>query len=397
VQRGLVVAQIAASLVLLASAAIVFSTFRRVLTTDPGYDPSRLAVASAEFDEAQLDSVQAAAYRREWLSLAVRDPAVGGAALASVVPPAPWLRPGWIYRAGEQPPPGAALDDSPTGGTRGYLNVVSPGFFDVLRLPIVRGRDFLASEDQGSEPVVVVSRRLADELWPGESAVGEMLSLPARGDRPRPAMRVVGVVGDVRFASVFDAPPPVAYLAAAQHPGSNLLLILRSRNVGGVADATVRGIGNAVDPRVPTHTWVVADRIDEQVRPQRVASAWIGVFGAFALLLAAIGLYGVVAQGVLHRTRELAVRSALGATLSGLVSLVVGEGIRIAALGTGVGVVAGWAALRILQSELQGVSVGDARVAVVAVAVVGAAMLAASWLPARRAARLDPADVLRCD
>jgi putative ABC transport system permease protein len=397
VQRALVAAQIAASLVLLASSAIVFSAFRRVLATDPGFDPSGLAAASAVFDEAQLDSAQATAYRREWLSLAAGDPAVAGAALASVVPPAPWLRPGWIFRAGEEPPPGTVLDDSPAGGTRGYQNVVSPGFFDVLRLPIVRGRGFLASDDGGGEPVVVVSRRLAAELWPGESALGKMLSLPARGDQPRPAMRVVGVAGDVQLASVFDEPPPVAYLPAAQHPGGDLLLILRSRNGGPVPDATIRGIGNAIDARVPMHTRVVADRIDEQVRPQRVASAWIGVFGALALLLAAIGLYGVVAQGVLHRTRELAVRSALGATLRGLVSLVVGEGMRIAALGTGVGVVAGWAALRILQSQFDGVSVGDARAAVVAVAVVGAAMLTASWLPARRAARLDPADVLRCD
>jgi putative ABC transport system permease protein len=397
VQRGLVVAQVAASLVLLASAAIVFSTFRRVLTTDPGFDPTGLAAASAAFDEAQLDSAQAAAYRDEWLSRAARDPAVAGAALASVVPPAPWLRPGWIFRAGEQPPPGAALDDSPAGGTRGYLNVVSPGFFDVLRLPIVRGRGFLASDNEGGEPVVVVSQRLADDLWPGESALGETLSLPAQGTRPRPAMRVVGVAGDVQFASVFDAPPAVAYLPAAQHAGSDLLLIVRSRTGGPGPDATIRGLGNAIDARVPMRTVVVADRIDDQVRPQRIASAWIGVFGALALVLAAIGLYGVVAQGVLHRTRELAVRSTLGATPRGLVSLVVGEGMRVAALGTAMGVAAGWAALRILQSQFDGVAVGDVRGAVVAVAIVGAAMLAASWLPARRAARLHPAEVLRCD
>lgn len=210
-------------------------------------------------------------------------------------------------------------------------------------------------------------------------------------------MRVVGVVGDVRFASIFDDAQPVAYMPVAQHPGESRVFAVRSRYGRAVPDAVIRRIGTATDARVPMYTRVVTEVIDEQLGPQRVASAWIGVFGVIALLLAAIGLYGVVAQGVLHRTRELAVRSALGATPRGLVSLVIGDGMRIAGVGTVVGVVAGAAALGMLQSQFDGVSVGDVRGAVVAVGVVCVAMVTACWVPARRAGNLSPGKALRCE
>ena len=134
-----------------------------------------------------------------------------------------------------------------------------------------------------------------------------------------------------------------------------------------------------------------------EVRPQRTASAWIGAFGAIALLLASIGLYGVVAQSVLQRTRELAVRSALGATPWDILSSVLGEGMRLAAIGAVVGVAGSVAALRVLRSLFTGVQVGDIRPAVVAVALLAIAMLAASYLPASRASRLNPVDALRSD
>jgi ABC-type antimicrobial peptide transport system permease subunit len=139
------------------------------------------------------------------------------------------------------------------------------------------------------------------------------------------------------------------------------------------------------------------DRLRDEVHPQRTASAWIAVFGGIALLLACIGVYGVVAQGVLQRTRELAVRSALGATPRGILASVLSDGMRLAALGAAAGALGAVAALGVLRSMFDGVQPVDLVPAAGAAAVLAVAMLAATWLPARRAARLNPADALRCD
>ena len=394
-QRVLVVAQIAASLVLLASAAIVLNTFRRALATDPGFDPRGLTATAADLAEAKLDSAEAVAYWRAWLQRAAEEPAIAGAALASVVPPAPWSSPRWIFRTGEEPPPGVRPRRRRPAGVRAHFAVVSPGFFDVMSLRIVAGRDF-RDDDEGADPAVVVSRRLAAALWPGENPLGRLISLPA-GDGPRrPPMLVVGVADDVRLASIFDDPPPVAYVPRRSTP---VTVCSCSCGAGGTGRARgdARAMGEAIDARVSTYTRTVSELIDAQTRPQRVASAWIGAFGAIALLLAAVGLYGVVAQGVVQRTRELAVRSALGATPAGLVSLVISQGMRMAAIGAVIGAAAGAAALRALQTQFAGVSLADARGAVIAVVVVGVVMAAACYVPARRAARLSPVMALRAD
>lgn len=393
-QRALVAAQIAASLVLLASAAMVDDGFRRVLARDPGFDAAGVTVAGADLWQAQLTPEQITAYRRAWMARAAAEPSIAAVAVAQTVPPAPWDRPQWIFHGGLQPSVPPRRGDTPAGGMRVYVDAVSPGFFDVLHLPITLGRGFLESDDEHSAGVVIVSRRFAERAWPHENPLGKTLSLPATR---RPPMRVVGVAADVRFTSIFDEAAPVAYVPIAQHAGTGVNFVLRSRDGGAVPDRIIRHIGAEVDARVPMSTNNVTDEIDGELRPHRVASAWIGVFGAIALLLAAIGLYGVVAQGVLHRARELAVRSALGATPRGLVSLVIGEGLRVATVGAVVGVLAGAATMRVIESQFEGVSIVDARAAVVALAVLAAAMLAACWIPAQRAGRLDPAGVLRSE
>jgi putative ABC transport system permease protein len=396
-QRALVAAQAALSLVLLASAAIVFSTFHRMLATDLGFDPRGLTTVSPDLREAQRDSARTIAYREGWLRQAAEEPTIANEAVASVVPPADWTHPRWIFRGGQEPPPGTRLGAAPAGGMRAYLDVVSPGFFDVMRLPIAAGRGFAKTDDDRAEPVAMVSRRFAADMWPNESPLGKMLSLPAFSTRRAAAMRVIGIVQDIRFASIFDAPPPVVYVPVAQHDGGSVSFVLRTRRGAAISDSTIRRIGASVDPRVAMFSNTPVSLIDEQLRPQHIASTWIAVFGGIALVLAAIGLYGVVAQGVLQRRRELAVRSALGASPRGLASLVVGDGMRIAAIGGAVGAVATMGAERVLQSQFAGVSLVDAWAAVVATGTLCLAMMTACYVPALRASRLDPADALRCD
>ena len=156
---------------------------------------------------------------------------------------------------------------------RTYLDIVSTGFFDVIKLPITVGRGFLESDDDRGGRVVVVSRRLAEIAWPNENPLGKMLSLPATEGKRLPAMRVIAVAGDVRFASVFDGAPAVAYLPTTQHAGESHRFVVRSRDGGDVPDATIRRIGTATDARVPMSTTSITGEIHEQLGPQRVASA----------------------------------------------------------------------------------------------------------------------------
>ena len=396
-QRGLVVVQVAASLVLLASAAMIFSAFQRALTADLGFEPRGLTYGFVDVKSAGYDSTRLTAFYQEFLDRARAEPSVAGAALTSILPPAPWATTTSVFRRGEEPPPGERTVSDVVAGFRAYPEDVSPGLFDVMRIPIVFGRAFTASDDERSAPVVIVNRRLANAMWPNSNPIGQFLSWPSRTAVPRPPMQVVGVVGDTRHVSVTSPMSLVMYVPLAQHPTNNVVLMVRGRGDPTQGVASFRRIVAAIDPRVLPREGMILDRIDEQVRPQRTASAWVGVFGVIALLLAAIGLYGVVAQGVLQRTRELAVRSALGATPRSLLALVLREGMRLAASGAVVGAFAATLALQILKNLFEGMVSTDAVAAVAAAAVLGVAMLAASYLPARRAARLNPVDALRCD
>jgi len=396
--RALVVVQVSASLVLLTGAAVVFSTFRRTLAMDLGFDAHRLTSIRIASREAGYDSTRQVQLNRELLRHAELQPGIAHAALASVVPPAGWASTGWTFRGGEAPSPSIGVSNNPAGGVRSFSDVVSPDFFETMRIPIVAGRAFLPADDERAEPVVVVSRSLASQLWPGENAIGRLFSrAPLRG-QARPPLRVVGVAGDTRHSLVTAEPKPTYYIPFAQAPQTNPVLVMRARDDTPLSAAWLKQLVADVDPAVSMMTLESpTERVAEQLQPQRVAGLWIGAFGVMALVLAAIGLLGVVAQGVLQRTRELAVRLALGATPTNLVELVIGEGMRLALLGVIVGGFAAIGAWRIIRSQVAGVALIDARGAVLAGGALLFVMLVASYLPARRASRLDPAATLRAD
>ncbi|HEU4630323.1 MAG TPA: ADOP family duplicated permease [Gemmatimonadaceae bacterium] len=396
-QRALVVAQVGASLVLLSASAITFGAFQRVLDAHDAVDPRTLTDASLEVVASLPDTARRVAFYRAVLARATAEPAIAGAALTTTIPPFQWSGGATVFRRGEEPPPGTPAERMRELGLRVEAVELSPGFFDVMRIPLLRGRDFTARDDERSAPVAIVNRRLAAALWPGQDPIGQYLAWPAAAGAPRPPLRVVGVVADTRDLSLTSVPLAM-YVPFLQHPGSNLGLVVRARGNAPVSASTLRRLVADVDPGVAVLGGrTLLDRLRAELAPQRTASAWVGVFGVIALLLAAIGLYGVVAQGVVQRTRELAVRAALGATPRGLLRLVLGDGLRLAAVGAVVGGLGALAAFRVLRSLFTGVAAADLRAAGVAATVLGLAMLAATYLPARRAARLDPARVLRSD
>jgi putative ABC transport system permease protein len=188
------------------------------------------------------------------------------------------------------------------------------------------------------------------------------------------------------------------YLSLEQRPSARLNLLVRGRNGRPVPVSSIRSLVGSIDPRVTVlGGQTLRDRLESHVRPQRTASAWVGVFAALALFLAAIGLYGVVSQSVLQRMRELAVRSALGASPRQILRTVVGGGMHLTAMGVVVGVAGSMVGVRLLQSLFGGVEAGDIRPTIAAAAVLVGAMLVAVYLPARRASALDPVHALRSD
>jgi predicted permease len=399
-QRALIILQISASLVLLAASGIVFSAFHRALSVDLGFDPRGVYTGFLDVRERGYDSSTALRFYDPLLERGAADAKLAGFALASAAQPADYERPVSLFRDGEAPALGTSAARNAVGGARSYLDVVSPTLFDVMRIPLVAGRSFSASDDREHPRVIVVDKRLAERLWPGESPLGRRIAWVSRSNAGGGPFTVVGVVGDTRYSSITADPAMVAYIPLAQHPGYhlNMLMVARGRPGAASTEADWKRLVTDVDPRMSVQgVTTLGDEIARQVAPQRIASTWIGVFGVIAVVLAAIGLYGVVAQGVLQRTRELAVRAALGATPRGVSGLVIGEGMRLALAGAAVGAAGAMLGLRALQNRFDGVSLVDARAGLAAALVLAAVMFGASYLPARRAARLNPVDALRCD
>jgi len=402
-QRLLVALQIAASLVLLASSAVVYDAFRRVLAIDPGFDARGLTYVYPDERASGYDTTRSRTFYRALLAEAAADPRFSAAAITSTVPPEEWSTRVSVYRSGEAPPPGAleGREFEPGNGVRAYVDAVSPNLFAVMRIPIVLGRPFAARDDEHAPPVVVVSRRLAEMLWPNENPIDRYLEWPVTraGAPPRPPLRVVGVAADTRHSGLLNDPPPMMYVPFTQQAelGQQLALLVRGRDGRAPLPAVAESLVAHIDPQLTRFSGTVREHVDSGVSSERTASIWIGVFGIVALLLAAVGLYGVISQATVQRTRELAVRTALGATRARLVASVIADGGRLAAWGVLAGITAAFAGVGALRREFASVGPFDARAMALAIVVLSAATLAACYLPARRAARLNPVDALRSD
>ncbi|HEX5180932.1 MAG TPA: ADOP family duplicated permease [Gemmatimonadaceae bacterium] len=398
-QRLLVAGQVAASLVLLGAAAAVFDAMQHMLAADPGFDVPGVTYAWIDPHTARLDSAGQLAFFRELLANVRRNASVAAAALTTTPPPQEWSTRASVFRAGEEPSREQLAGHDFDFPIRSYMDNVSPALFAVLHIPLLRGREFTSADDEHAAHVVIVSRRLGEALWPGVNPIGKLLVWPNLSGAPRPPLLVVGEVADTKHASLADAEPPfVMYVPYTQERPTNLSLLVRTRDGAPVSAAWIRRIVAGIAPSARVEEpRPLGSVIAMTLEPQRLASLWIGAFGSLALVLAAVGLYGVVAQGVLQRRRELAVRTALGARPRAIAWLVIGEGLSLGAGGAGAGLAASVLAMRLVRAELEGVGAFDARAIAVAAALLTAMVLLACWIPARRAARLDPMAALRVD
>jgi putative ABC transport system permease protein len=390
VRSALVVVEVALALVLLVGAGLLARSFWQLQQVDPGVQPEqvltmRLTLAASVYDEE-------AARRTLAAELIPRLESLPGARSAGAVGPFLPLsgeKSSTMYLVEGRPPPSEGEEPGAD------IRVVAGEYFRTLGIPLLRGRLFDDRDHENSPTVFVINEALAREQFPGQDPVGQRLSY-WWGDML--GGEVIGVVGSVREMGPTEDPSPAIYRAHRQDPVGQLHLVIRTAGdplaLAGVASAAVRGIDpNLAVGEVRTMETVLGRTI---ARP-RMNVLLLGIFSGMALLLAAIGIYGIISYSVTQRLHELGVRVALGAQPRDVLRLVVGQGLALTVAGLGVGLLTAVAVTRVMASLLFGVSATDpGTLAAVSLFLVAVATLA-SYLPARRATRIDPIDALRAE
>jgi predicted permease len=290
-------------------------------------------------------------------------------------------------------------DRAPAAGNdvSALLNRVSRGYFETLGIPLLRGRTIGAQDKADSPKAVVVNQTLADRYFPQGDALGH--SFRVADPAVIGTWQIVGIVRDAKYNSPAERPQPFAYLAVTQITGDDqFAYVLQIRSVGDPAKITseVRAAVAEIDANLPIlESITIAEQVDHLIDEPILFSRLAGVFALLALLLASLGLYGVITHGVVRRTNEIGVRMALGAEKSRLRWMVIKESLLLLVMGVALGVPASLAASRLIRAELFGITATDPMTLIAAVSIITAVLLASAWMPARRATRIDPMVALR--
>jgi predicted permease len=383
--RGaLLVAQIAFSMLLLVTAGLFGRALAHARAIDPGFDPRDVHLASLDLRLANYDAERGSAFTAALLERAAGIPEVRTAALSAMLPlDGGGLGLGPIVAAGVEPP-------DPRGWNVDW-NVVTPGYFEVLRVPLVAGRPFSDADRAGAPDVAIVNETFARRLWGGADPIGRTLDNEGR------TLTIVGVARDAKYRTLGEAPRNFIYVPLAQRWFTRTTLLVRTTPGASLA-APVRRLVADLDPRLPIlDQRSLVDHAATSLFPQRIALSVAGALGGVALLLALLGIYGVTAYAVTRRTREIGIRVALGARRGGIVRLVLREGVLLAALGVALGGGAALVLTRLLRGLLYGLPPTDPVAFGGAAALLALAALLASWIPARRAAAVDPVEALRTE
>jgi len=393
-RRSLVVTEVALAITLLTGAGLLLKSFARLQQVDPGFDPANLLTFNLSLPQIRYpsDTAQNAFFDQVFPAIA-RVPGVTGVGGTSVMPFGGAWATGSFQIEGYEPP-----ENQP--GPWGDIRIVSPGFFEALRIPLLRGR-YLTDEDRdGTRLVAVIDQEFVRRYWPTENPLGKRFTFgPPDGvtDTTRNEwIEVVGVVGHAAHEGL-DADPRIQlYLPYRQSAIPFMAVAVRTagnpeRYVNQVRDAV-----RTVDPDQPISNLAqMEELLSRSVGQRRLSMMLLSLFSGIALVLASIGIYGVMSYSVTQRARELGVRIALGADRTTVLRLVLRQGMGLALVGIAIGLVAALALTRLIESQLYGVTATDPATFVLGAAILGATALVANLIPAIRATRLDPAVVLR--
>jgi len=379
---ALVAAQVSLSLLLLIGAGLFVQTLQNLRTFDRGFRHEGVLLVGVDATRAGYDGPRLRAFYQQVLANAERLPGVTAASLSSITP---------LMGGGISLP--IAVNGQPVAGGEIHGNLVAPRYFETLNTPIVLGRDFTFRDDATAPGVAIVNEAFVRQHMPNGSPLEQRVSVVGS---PR-ELQVVGVVKDAVYEGLRQAPPPTVYGAYFQ--GGTGAVTLEVYGAGSLAQVA-SAIRAEVQPKLGgklVKIQTLTSQLESSLVQERLMATLASAFGALALMLAAIGLYGVLAYTVVRRTNEIGVRLALGAQRSQVLGLVMRDAARMLALGTAIGLPAAWAASRLVSSMLFGLTTNDPLTIVLAIALLALTGLLAGYLPARRATKVDPLVALRCE
>ena len=388
VRSALVVAEVALAMVLLVGAGLLLRSFQRVLETDPGFQPEHVLTASLSLPQSHYQGD--AQVRNFYHLLMERLRQLPGAQMAGGSTDLP-LNAGWNHiftPEGYQPPPGANLNFS-------NHSVILGEYLQAMGVPLLQGRYFTEQDNDASTHVLIVSQSLARRYWPHGDALGKRLKWgPAESKDAW--LTIVGVVGDVKQGALEVETTPHTYEPFLQNPGSSLNVAIRASGQPTGLGSSLRATVWAIDPQLAVAQLQTMDQvISQSTTPRRFNLFLLAGFASLALILSAIGIYGVIAYSVVRRVHEIGIRMALGAQRTDVVRLVVGQGLLLLGIGLVVGILGALALTRSLASFLYGIQPTDPATFACVVAILAAVALVACYIPARRATKVDPMTALR--
>jgi len=390
--RGLLVAaEIALAVVLLAGAGLLIRSFRAIMSVDPGFNPQHVVVAEVSLPQFQYSTPeQWTTFSNESLAKIQAEPGMQDSALAVPLP----IADGFVNLAFKIP--GHPVLTPGISRSADYASV-STGYFHVMQIPLLRGRFFSRQDSPTGPRVAIISQEFARRFFPNQDPIGRQLEFgfPFSGNVAR---EIVGVVGDVRDVALSQRPGPMMYVPFAQAPFWGEGIVVRSSLGTAAAAASIRRVVRGIDKNLPvTDIARLPDAIDAQasVAQPRFRTLLLALFGAVALLLAAVGIFGVTGYSVSRRTHEIGVRMALGASPASVLRMVLAESAKLIFAGLAVGIPAALFLTRFMSSVLYGVKSTDPLTFVAVSLVLIAVAFLACYFPARRATRVDPMEALR--
>jgi putative ABC transport system permease protein len=384
-----VVVEIATAIVLLVGAGLMIRSFWKLQHVAPGFDPQQVLTAQIALPSARYREAQQITIFFEQLIEKVRNlPGVKRAGATSLLP----LGGGWSRTSIAIEGRSEMTDLLPQARPRIHPRIVTPDYFQAMGIPLISGRS-LRSQDDGQAPLVaLINQTAAHRYWPGQNPLGQRVQIGGGA----PWREVVGIVGDVKHQGLESEINPEVYFPWAQSPQRNATLVVRANSNAASLASAIRGQMRELDKELPlSNVRTLEDVVRRSIAAPRSYTLLLALFAGIALALAAIGIYGVMAYSVAQRTHEIGVRLALGAQAGDMLKLVIRQGMGLTLIGLTIGLIASLALTRLMEALLFGVSATDPWTFLGIAALLVGVTLLASYLPARRATKVDPMVALR--